>query len=180
MSLARNILYAIVALAIGFVVGYLCHTQTIIETTVTRVDTLTIEKPIPCKEEVIREVSVPVYVSTPSDTVVVVKHDTVYVNVEVERREYRNEQYRAVISGAKIGDLRPTLEDIEIYSRTTTSIVEKKKPFLSPYVTGGVYVDGRGISAGGGIFIRDKVGVGAEAILHKGEWSGVVRCTYKF
>ena len=154
MSFVRNILYAIIALIIGFVVGYICHTQTLIETTITKIDTLTIEKPIPYKEEVVREVSVPVVVSTPSDTVVVVKHDTVYVKVEVERREYRNEQYRAIVSGARIGDLRPSLDEIEIYSTNEVTVMQPKVPFFRPIVSVG---GGKSVfSIGGGVTIKQK------------------------
>ena len=154
MSFVRNILYAIVALTIGFVVGYLCHTQTLIETTVTRVDTLTIEKPIPYKEEVVREVFVPVTVPTPSDTVVLVKHDTIYVKVEVERREYRNEQYRAIVSGAKIGDLRPSLDELEIYSTSEVKVIHPKVSLFRPIVSVG---GGKGVfSIGGGVTIKQK------------------------
>lgn len=154
MSLMRNILYAIVALTIGFVVGYICHTQTLIETTITKIDTLKIKEPIIYKEEVVREVSVPIYVSTPSDTVVVVKHDTVYVKVEVERREYRNEQYRAIVSGARIGDLRPSLDELEIYSKSEVTVMKPKVPFFRPIASVGI---GKGvISIGGGVTIKQK------------------------
>ena len=137
MNLVRDIVYTIVALAIGLVVGYICHTQTLIETTITKIDTLKIKEPIIYKEEVVREVSVPIYVSTPSDTVVVVKHDTVYVKVEVERREYRTEQYRAIISGARIGDLRPSLDELEIYSKSEVTVMQPKIPLFRPIVSVG-------------------------------------------
>lgn len=154
MSLMRNIIYAIVALVIGFVVGYICHTQTLIETTVTKIDTLTIKEPIIYKEEVVREVSVPIYVSTPPDTVVVVKHDTVYVKVGVERREYRNEQYRAIVSGARIGDLRPSLDELEIYATNEVKIMQPKVPFFRPIASIGI---GNGLfSVGGGVTIKQK------------------------
>lgn len=160
MSLMRNIIYAVIALAIGFVVGYICHTQTLIETTITEIDTLTIEKPIPYKEEVVREVSVPIYVSTPSDTVVVVKHDTVYVKVEVERREYRNEQYRAIVSGAKIGDLRPSLDEIEIYSKSEVTVMKPRVPLFRPIVSLG---GGKNIlSVGAGVLIKQKFNLEAK------------------
>jgi hypothetical protein len=154
MNLVRDIVYTIVALAIGLVVGYICHTQTLIETTITKIDTLKIKEPIIYKEEVVREVSVPIYVSTPSDTVVVVKHDTVYVKVEVERREYRTEQYRAIISGARIGDLRPSLDELEIYSKSEVTVMQPKIPLFRPIVSVG---GGKSVfSIGGGVTIKQK------------------------
>ena len=46
-------------------------------TTIERVDTVVVEKPMPYKVEVVRKVSVPVYVPTPADTVVVARLDSV-------------------------------------------------------------------------------------------------------
>lgn len=157
----RNALYIIVAIVIGFVLGYICQPQVVQETTITRVDTVIVEKPVPYEIEVVRKVSVPIYVPTPADTVVVARVDSVLVEVpvEVERREYKDSLYRAVISGAKIGDLRPTLESMEVYARSEVQVVEQKVPWIRPYVSAS---GGRGLfGVGGGISVKQKVDVGA-------------------
>lgn len=139
-------------------------------TTIERVDTVVVEKPMPYKVEVVRKVSVPVYVPTPADTVVENKESAeenarkdstlVEVPVEVERREYKSEEYRAVVSGAKIGDLRPTLESMEVYARNEVQVVEQKVPLIRPYISASVGREMMGI--GGGISIKDRVDVGAK------------------
>jgi hypothetical protein len=139
-------------------------------TTIERVDTVVVEKPMPYKVEVVRKVSVPVYVPTPADTVVENKESAeenarkdstlVEVPVEVERREYKSEEYRAVVSGAKIGDLRPTLESMEVYARNEVQVVEQKVPWIRPYISASVGREMMGI--GGGISIKDRVDVGAK------------------
>ena len=53
----------------------------------------------------------------PEDTV----RDTLYVPVPIERREYRTDDYRAVISG-----YRPRLELMEVFRRTRTVTVTQK------------------------------------------------------
>ena len=149
-------------------------------TTIERVDTVVVEKPMPYKVEVVRKVSVPVYVPTPADTVVVARVDSVLVEVpvEVERREYKSEEYRAVVSGAKIGDLRPTLESMEVYSRSKVQIVEHKVPWIRPYVSAS---GGRGLfGVGGGISVKQKVDVGAMYLRvdNKDKWA--IMASYRF
>lgn len=176
----RNALYIIVAIVIGFVLGYICQPQVVQETTITRVDTVIVEKPVPYEIEVVRKVSVPVYVPTPADTVVVARVDSVLVEVpvEVERREYKNEQYRAVISGAKIGDLRPTLEKIDLYVKSETTIEQKRVPWVQPFVSAS---GGKGLfGVGGGISVKQKVDVGAMYLRvdNKDKW--MVSASYRF
>lgn len=62
-------------------------------------DTLRIEKPVPHYVEVIR-----------IDTIAQI--DTVTVTVQIERKEYKNEDYRAVIEGYK-----PVLLSMDIYKK---------------------------------------------------------------
>lgn len=159
MSLGYKILGISLACVTMFFVGR-CSVGEQEITTFERVDTVVVEKPMPYKVEVVRKVSVPVYVPTPADTVVVARVDSVLVEVpvEVERREYKSEEYRAVVSGAKIGDLRPTLESMEVYSRSEVQVVEQKAPWIRPYVSAS---GGRGLfGVGGGISIKQKVDVG--------------------
>ena len=149
-------------------------------TTIERVDTVVVEKPMPYKVEVVRKVSVPVYVPTPADTVVVARVDStlVEVPVEVERREYESDEYRAVVSGAKIGDLRPTLESMEVYSRSKVQVVEQKAPWIRPYVSAS---GGRGLfGVGGGISVKQKVDVGAMYLRvdNKDKWA--IMASYRF
>lgn len=181
MSSRLKIIGLVVLCVLMFILGRKSVAEQEI-TTIERVDTVVVEKPMPYKVEVVRKVSVPVYVPTPADTVVNNRVDTVRVQVPVniESREYRDSTYRAVVSGPVIGGLGPSLDQIDIYSRTTTSIIEKKNPLFSPYVSGGLYLDGKGVNIGGGLFIRDKIGVGAEVVLHNGKWNGLVKCTYKW
>lgn len=129
-------------------------------------DTVFVEKPVPHIVERVRKVSVPIYVPTPADTVVENKENAradstlVEVPVEVERREYNDSLYRAVVSGAVVGDIHPTLESMEIYSRNTTSIVHIKPPLFTPYISA---CGGKGIfGVGGGISIKNKVDLGAK------------------
>lgn len=147
-------------------------------------DTVFVEKPVPHIVERVRKVSVPIYVPTPADTVVENKENAradstlVEVPVEVERREYKSEEYRAVVSGAKIGDLRPTLESMEIYSRSEVQVVEKKVPWIRPYVSAS---GGHGLfGVGGGISIKQKVDVGAMYLRvdNKDKWA--IMTSYRF
>ena len=176
----KNVIYILVAIAIGFLVGYFCQPKAIQETTVVKVDTFIVEKPIPYKVEVVREVSVPMYVPTPSDTVVMQRVDSVLVQVpiKVEHREYRDSTYRAIVSGAKVGDLRPTLESLEIYSRSTTSIVEIKPPLFTPYISA---CGGKGIfGVGGGVSIKDRVDLGAKYLRVNNQDAWMLEANWRF
>ena len=127
--------------ALCFIVGrWGVHHKEI--TTEIRWDTLILEKPIPYEIEKVRTEYV--YVPTPADTVVVevadtivkeiVRVDSVLVAVDIERRVYQDSLYRAVVSGAVVGDIHPTLDHIDIYSRSETRIVEHQAPMLRPYI----------------------------------------------
>ena len=75
---------------------------------VVRTDTLVIDRPVPVWVRIVDTVLVPIL-----DTVHV--HDTAYIALSMERKEYRDSTYAAVISG-----YRPELERIEVYPRTIT------------------------------------------------------------
>lgn len=156
----RNAFYILVAVAIGFLIGYFCQPKAIQKTTITKVDTVRIEVPKPYKVEVVRTEYV--YVPTPADTVVreMVRVDSVLVAVEVERRVYQDSSYRAVVSGAVVGDIHPTLEDIDIYAKHTTTTMVVKPPLFAPFVSGAVGKDMVGL--GGGVSIRAKHDIGAK------------------
>ena len=149
-------------------------------TTIERVDTVVVEKPMPYKVEVVRKVSVPVYVPTPADTVVVARVDSVLVEVpvEVERREYKSDEYRAVVSGAKIGDSRPTLESMEVYARSETRVVERSVPMFRPYIRGSVGQELMGI--GGGVSIKDRVDVDVQYMRMGDNNMVVIGANYRF
>ena len=72
--------------------------------------------------------------------------DSVYVPVPIERREYRTDDYRAVISG-----YRPRLDLLEVYRKTRTVTVREKPgrwgigPTAGFGIPGGWYV-GIGVS----------------------------------
>ena len=179
MSLGYKILGVALACVAMFFVGR-CSVGKQEITTIERVDTVVVEKPMPYKVEVVRKVSVPVYVPTPADTVVVARVDSVLVEVpvEVERREYKSEEYRAVISGAKIGDLRPTLESMEVYARSETRVVERNVPMFRPYISASVGREVMGI--GGGVSIKDRVDVGAKYMRVGGTDAVMFEASYRF
>lgn len=129
-------------------------------TTEIRWDTIRVEKPVPYKVEKVRTEYV--YVPTPADTVVkeVVRVDSVLVAAEVERRVYSDSLYRAVVSGAVVGDIHPTLESMEVYARSETRVVERSVPMFRPYIGASVGREMMGI--GGGVSIKDRVDVGAK------------------
>lgn len=177
-SIVKNAFYILITVALGFLVGYFCQPKAVIETTVTRVDTLIIEKPIPIEVEVVRKEYV--YIPTPADTVVkeVVRVDSVMVAVEVERRVYQDSLYRAVVSGAVVGDIHPTLESMELYARSETRVVERNAPLLRPYISASVGREMMGI--GGGISIKDRVDVGAKYIRVRSTDAVMFEASYRF
>ena len=151
---------SIVALcALCFIIGRWSTCREEITTEI-RWDTIHVEKPIPYEVEKVRTEYV--YVPTPADTVIkeVVRVDSVLVAVDVERREYKDALYRAVVSGAVVGDIRPTLESMEVYARSETRVVERSPPMFRPYISASVGREMMGI--GGGVSIKDRVDVGVK------------------
>lgn len=124
-------------------------------TTEVKWDTLRVEVPVPQEVEKVRTEYV--YVPTPSDTVVIERVDSVLVAVDIERRVYGDDRYRAVVSGAVVGDIHPTLESLDIYAKTETRIIEHKAPTFRPYIRGSIGKELMGI--GGGVSIKDRVDV---------------------
>lgn len=143
-----------------------------------RIDTLTIEKPVPYEVEKVRTEYV--YVPTPADTVVkeVVRVDSVLVAVDVERRVYQDSSYRAVVSGPVIGDLHPTLESIDVYNKNTTTIIEKPKPLFRPYISTSVGKDILGIGAG--VSIKQRVDIGVRYMRVGNDDKLAIEASYRF
>ena len=149
-------------------------------TTEIKWDTVRVEVPVPYKVEKVRKEYV--YVPTPADTVVreveVVRVDSVLVAVDVERREYKDSMYRAVVSGAVVGDIHPTLESMEVYARSETRIVERSVPMFRPYISASVGREMMGI--GGGVSIKDRVDVGAKYMRVGGTDAVMFEASYRF
>ena len=141
-----------------------------------RIDTLTIEKPIPREIEKVRTEYV--YVPTPADTVVFERVDSVLIAVDIERRVYQDSSYRAVVSGAVVGDIHPSLDHIDIYSRNETRIVEYKAPMFRPYIRGSVGKELMGI--GGGVSIKDRVDIDVQYMRMANKNMVVIGANYRF
>ena len=128
-----------------------------------RVDTILVEKPVEKEIRVVETVEVPIYITADNtvDTVFVVQHDTVFIKVPVniEKRVYGDSTFRAVVTGPAIADLHPSLDEYEVYARTETKYIEKKTPFVRPYISisGGKQLIGGGF----GLVFKQKVCVGA-------------------
>lgn len=152
----RSSSMAFVAFVAGLVTGLFgCLLRQQSQVTVTDIDTVLIEKPVPYKvtRTEFRTLRLPVMLFAPADTVwrerTVV--DSVEVEVPMERRTYQDSTYRAQVSGPAIGGLHPSLDWVEVYNRTTT-IAKKPSRWglgvqvgygmsregLSPYVGVGV------------------------------------------
>ena len=178
MSLRLNNILSILGLiflcVLCFIIGRWGGSPKVV--TEIRWDTLTIEKPIPYEVEKVRTEYV--YVHTPSDTVVIERVDSVLVAVDIERRVYQDSLYRAIVSGAVVGDIHPTLDHIDIYSRNETRVIEHKAPLFRPYLRGSVGRELMGI--GGGISIKDRVDVDVQYMRMANKNMVVVGANYRF
>lgn len=165
-----------ISLVLGLVCGlllgwWLCSRGQISTTaTTTKVDTLKYYKPIPlpANELSSKTLQLPKLIFAPADTVVKTivqteRGDSVEVSFPVEQRVYQDSTYKAVISGAVVGNRRPTLDYIETYNRTTTSEVVFKPKKVRPYIGASVGILGTwSVGVGGGLLIKDHHAVGAE------------------
>lgn len=139
----KRLIYIFIALLLGIALGWCLRPPQKTVEVEQRIDTVYYAKPTPVAVSTERHiVNVPRLLFAPADTVTVVrtvtvadKSDSVTLDVAIEHREYRDSTYRAVVSGAVVGDIRPTLDFIETYNRTTTITVERRKRFA---VTAGV------------------------------------------
>lgn len=80
--------------------------------TETRIDTVYIDKPQPIRQ-IITRIDTCYLPIVKYDTVIIRKSDTIAVAIPIEKKEYGDSTYRAIISG-----YRPNLDYIEIYSQT--------------------------------------------------------------
>lgn len=141
-------------------------------------DTLHVEKPVPQYVDKVRTEYV--YVPATVDTIVkeVVRVDSVMVAVDIERRVYGDERYRAVVSGAVIGDVHPSLDEIDIYQKTEIRTIESKPKMLSPYVS--ICAGDELWGVGGGISVRQKMDIGAKYIRINKKNAWMVEANYRF
>ena len=152
----------------GLLLGYwLCNRgQTSITTTkITVIDTVKYYQPKPYQPNIDKDyrVNLPKFLFAPADTVVNVVVDSVELSFPVERIEYRDSTYYAIVSGAVVGNRRPTLDYIETYNRTTTSEVVLHPRKIRPYVGASVGIFGTwSVGVGGGLLVKDHHAVGAE------------------
>ena len=139
--------YIFIALLLGFALGWFMRPPQEVASVEHRIDTVYYAKPTPIAVSTERRiVNVPRLLFAPADTVKVVqtvaiadKGDSVTLDVAIEHREYRDSTYRAVVSGAVVGDIRPTLDFIETYNRTTTITIEQKQRFAITATAGAIY-----------------------------------------
>lgn len=171
----RSIIGAISLIALSFFIGRK-SVDTPNVTTEVKWDTLRVEVPVLQEVEKVRTEYV--YVPTPSDTVVIERVDSVLVAVDIERRVYGDDRYRAVVSGAVVGDIHPTLESMDIYAKTETRIIEHKAPTFRPYIRGSVGKELMGI--GGGVSIKDRVDVDVQYMRIGSSNMVVVGANYRF
>lgn len=125
-----------------------------------KIDTIKVEIPIPYKVESETKY---IYVDrAESKDENLTKENKDSIEVSIERVVYQNDKYRAVISGPKIGEFKPTLEEINIYSKCEHITQKKKLPSISPYISmcGG----NNALGIGGGISINNKIDIGIKYV----------------
>lgn len=171
----------ILCLAIVFIAGRKSVNIPDVKTEIVH-DTIRIDKPVLVTKDSIRVEYV--YVKLKPDTVfvdrehIIIKTDSVQVPVNFERRTYGDDRYRAVVSGATIGDIHPSLESIDIYSKTETKIVQYKAPTFRPYIRGSIGKEAIGI--GGGVSIKDRVDIDVQYMRFRNDNMVVFGANYRF
>lgn len=171
----------ILCLAIVFIAGRKSVNIPDVKTEFIR-DTIRIDNPVLVTKDSVRTEYV--YIKLEPDTVfvdretVVTKTDSVKVPVNFERRTYGDDRYRAVVSGAAIGDIHPSLESIDIYSKTETKIVQYKAPTFRPYIRGSIGKEAIGI--GGGVSIKDRVDIDVQYMRFRNDNMVVFGANYRF
>lgn len=111
MKNAHWILFALLALVAGLFLGRGCSTKRteIVETqtsdtiTITRIDTVVVERPVPVRVVEKRTDTLTLYRGT----------DTLYVPVPISRYSFRDSLYALDVSGFNV-----TLDQLEVYPRT--------------------------------------------------------------
>lgn len=145
-------------------------------------DTIRIDNPVFVTNDSIRVEYV--YIKLKPDTVfvdreqIVVKTDSVKVPVNFERRTYGDDRYRAVVSGAAIGDMHPSLESIDIYQKAEIRTISYNAPTFRPYVRGSIGKQAIGI--GGGVSIKDRVDIDVQYMRFGNDNMVVFGANYRF
>lgn len=176
----RNCIIAIILCVTFFFLGRCTHKEVDAVETITR-DTIRVFSPSQVSTHTtIRTIKVPQLVFAPNDTIIRerVIVDSIEMDVPFERREYRDSTLYAVVSGVSIGGIRPTLEYYETYNTTITRIEQKKPPMLSPYAS--ILMGYNALGVGGGIFIKDKHGLGVDYLNINGNSTVLARYSFKF
>lgn len=145
MNTTRNILFILLLIGL-FTAGYHTGRKSVEVKTVERIriDTIFYEKPKPFTASVkYVTANIPHILFMPSDTVresviVKVRPDSSEMRLAMERKEYRDSTYFAVVSGPAIGDYHPQLDWIETYNttRTRTHVSSKVKRWGIGVTTG--------------------------------------------
>ena len=154
----------VIVFLVGLVVGVWLSPRHKTISTHTTVDTTIYYRPMPTTTSVaeVRTLSIPRLLFAPADTIrttTIVEHgDNIQVSVPIERREYRDSNYYAVVSGAVVGDIHPTLETIKTYNRNTIQTVQAKPKLIRPYISGMLGKESAG--GGGGLIIANRYGIG--------------------
>ena len=181
-SFFHKVFWLVLGIFFGLVVGVWLLPQRKAITTHTTVDTVIYYKPLPTISTIaeVRTISMPRLLFAPADTVhtttVIVKGDSLQLQVPIERREYRDSTYYAVVSGAVVGDIHPELVSFETYAKNTTQIIEYKPPMFRFYVSGALGKDALG--AGAGVLIKNRYGIGADYNFINGKSSVMLRGTF--
>lgn len=122
----RDIIY--IAIIVILSLALFTHRDTPPPEQVVRVDTTISYTPLPALSQKLSSqiVKLPrVLFVERRDTVTERVVDTVSVEVDIEKRIYRDSLYELTISGARVGDYRPTLDEIRVYSCSTTRTIQR-------------------------------------------------------
>ena len=141
-------------------------------------DTIRIEKIVPKYIDKVRTEYVYVDIPTAKEEPDSSKKDSTLVEVDIERRTYEDERYRAVVSGPTIGGLHPALDQMEIFQKTETVVIETKPPLFSPYIRG--CVGENAIGLGAGVSIKDRVDIDVQYMRFRNDNMVVFGANYRF
>lgn len=178
----RGFFIVLLVFSVGVALGWCSRERTLLTERVEVVDTIRYYAPQPYTAPRFDNLYTPPrLLFAPKDTVVYTRVDSVEVAFRVEQREYRDSTYRAIVSGAVVGERRPTLDYIETYERTTTSTVVIPPKKVRLFVGGGVGI-GRGwsVSLGGGVLLKDHHAIGVEYERTTSDNLARVRYSYLF
>lgn len=169
-------------LAILLLASFLIGANSVSPIITTRIlkDTIVVEKPVPYETVKFRTeyVYVPIQNINIDEEKDKYKTDSILIPATIERRIYQDSLYRAVISGAVVGDIHPTLESIELYSHNKIQVVSPKKPLFRPYFRGSVGKQTIGI--GVGAEIKDKISLDVQYVQIGNRSAVVLGANYKF